>query len=165
MVGGINLTLLQALGAGAPTLALDTPFNREVIGRGEQPYPRDPQELAGRIGAIMADRARQLDWARHGRVSVTSCFQWSDVSDAYEQALRDAVRKCPGQLSGGPTHHDAPRRMIRFGRYPRKNRPGREFCAGRFQCIHLRKSQARSVARTSVRGLLNGIMRATEPAT
>ena len=30
-VGGTNPALFQALGAGAPTLALDTPFNREVV--------------------------------------------------------------------------------------------------------------------------------------
>ena len=40
-VGGTNPALLQALGAGSPTLALDTPFNREVLRRDDQLYPQD----------------------------------------------------------------------------------------------------------------------------
>lgn len=46
-VGGTNPALLQALGAGAPTIALDTVFNREVLGEGPWLYPLgEPEVLA-----------------------------------------------------------------------------------------------------------------------
>jgi glycosyltransferase involved in cell wall biosynthesis len=90
-VGGTNPALLQALGLGAPTLALDTPFNREVIRREEQLYPHDPQVLADRIGAILDNPARQNEWASHGRETVAARYCWGAVCDSYERALHDAA--------------------------------------------------------------------------
>src|ERR1700722_1129064 len=52
-VGGTNPALLQALGAGAPTLALNTPFNAEVLPYPDQLFPHDPEALADRVRAAM----------------------------------------------------------------------------------------------------------------
>ena len=48
-VGGTNPSLLQAMGAGAPTLALDTPFNAEVLPYAEHLFPDEAGSLAARI--------------------------------------------------------------------------------------------------------------------
>jgi len=89
-VGGTNPALLQALGAGAPTLALDTEFNREVIEREEQLFPKDPVALAERIEKLLGDPVSQDRFAAHGRTVVAERYAWEDVSNAYLDALEDA---------------------------------------------------------------------------
>ena len=56
-VGGTNPALLQALGAGAPTLALDTPFNREVLGdeADDQLFPGSADKLAELMLRLVED--------------------------------------------------------------------------------------------------------------
>jgi len=90
-VGGTNPALLQALGAGAPTLALDTPFNREVIAREEQLFPHDSGQLAVRIDQVLGDNALQRCWAKCGRETVAARYTWQSVCDDYLDALRHAI--------------------------------------------------------------------------
>jgi glycosyltransferase involved in cell wall biosynthesis len=87
-VGGTNPALLQALGAGAPTLALSTVFNREVLGEGEQLFPNDPHKLAGMIAHVLADERLRAQMAVHGRHTVAERYDWSDVAERYLAALR-----------------------------------------------------------------------------
>jgi glycosyltransferase involved in cell wall biosynthesis len=103
-VGGTNPALLQALGAGAPTLALDTPFNREVIVHEDQFYPHDAASLACRMEEVLASDATQRAWASRGKLTIHSRFQWQCVCDAYECALRDAI-----EISA---HHSSIRRLL-----------------------------------------------------
>jgi len=95
-VGGTNPALLQALGAGAPTLALDTPFNREVIAREEQLFPFDADALAHRIDRVLIDDKTQRLWAERGQATVASRYTWPSVCDAYIEALRDAIAHSSG---------------------------------------------------------------------
>ncbi len=90
-VGGTNPALLQALAAGAPTLALNTPFNREVILHEDQLFPADPAALATRLQSLLADDVAQSRWASRGRQTINARYQWPAVCDAYESALRDAI--------------------------------------------------------------------------
>ncbi|MFZ1925289.1 MAG: DUF1972 domain-containing protein [Solirubrobacteraceae bacterium] len=89
-VGGTNPALLQALGAGAPTLALDTEFNQEVVERGEQLFPPEAATLASQLATTLGDPTIQSRFARHGREVVGRRYAWADVSSAYLAALEDA---------------------------------------------------------------------------
>jgi len=89
-VGGTNPSLLQALGYGSPTLALDTRFNREVIGRDDQLFPPDAQILSRSIETILSDPSRRAEWARRGRDIVRSKYSWDDVCARYLTALEVA---------------------------------------------------------------------------
>ncbi len=86
-VGGTNPALLQALGAGAPTLALDTPFNREVIRYSDQLFELDPARLANRIRAVLASTAMQEEMAAKGRNVIRQSYLWDDVCKAYMDTL------------------------------------------------------------------------------
>lgn len=88
-VGGTNPALLQALGAGAPTLALDTAFNREVLGGGDQTVPADPAVLATRIEALMADPVQRAALSASGRATISERYQWADVCRGYADLLRE----------------------------------------------------------------------------
>jgi glycosyltransferase involved in cell wall biosynthesis len=86
-VGGTNPALLQALGAGAPTLALDTPFNAEVLPYPEHRFPRDARALAGRIQSIMASQSLREEMAQRGRAIIRERYSWDDVCQAYTETL------------------------------------------------------------------------------
>jgi glycosyltransferase involved in cell wall biosynthesis len=89
-VGGTNPALLQALGAGAPTLALDTVFNQEVVEREEQLFPPDATALASRLVTILRDPNIRNRFVEHGRTVVGERYAWADVSRSYMAALEDA---------------------------------------------------------------------------
>jgi glycosyltransferase involved in cell wall biosynthesis len=101
-VGGTNPALLQALGAGAPTLALDTPFNREVLCRPDQLFPRDPAYLAGGIAELLSNHSLQSVFAAHGRQRVSDAYRWETVADDYLAALL-AARGARQRISPEPT--------------------------------------------------------------
>jgi glycosyltransferase involved in cell wall biosynthesis len=86
-VGGTNPSLLQALGAGAPTLALDTPFNREVIDSHEQLFAPDASDLQAKLGRLLDSPAAQHRFGRRGQAVIAERYRWQDVSNAYLDAL------------------------------------------------------------------------------
>jgi len=92
-VGGTNPALLQALGAGAPTLALDTPFNREVLAADDQLFPQDPGELARRISGSFSDPGVRNSWSRAGQETIRARYSWKDVSERYLRALELACER------------------------------------------------------------------------
>lgn len=85
-VGGTNPSLLRAIGAGAPTIAYDVVFNREVLGKAGA-YFETEDDLARRLedaeavaddGALReSTRSRALD------------YDWDDVADRYEALCHD----------------------------------------------------------------------------
>ena len=96
-VGGTNPALLQALGAGAPTLALSTEFNREVIGREDQLFPKQAAALAQKLTSLLADPASQDCLAARGRAIVAERYMWEDVYTAYLDALEEARSRRAGR--------------------------------------------------------------------
>ena len=86
-VGGTNPALLQALGAGAPTLALDTPFNAEVLPYPEHRFPRDARVLADRIQSVVSSQALREEMAKRGRSIIGERYSWDDVCRAYMEML------------------------------------------------------------------------------
>jgi glycosyltransferase involved in cell wall biosynthesis len=86
-VGGTNPALLQALGAGAPTLALDTPFNAEVLPYSEHRFPQKVQVLAEQIQAVVASPSLQEEMAQRGRSVISERYSWDDVCHAYMEML------------------------------------------------------------------------------
>lgn len=91
--GGTNPALLQALGAGAPTLALATKFNSEVIGEDTQLFSKDATHLAKMIDSLLRDGSRRAQMAEHGRRRVAERYAWPDVINRYFDALQSAYRR------------------------------------------------------------------------
>lgn len=86
-VGGTNPAVLQALGAGAPTIALDTPFNAEVLPFPEHRFPQDAGVLAERIRSVMTSPSLQEEMAQRGRSIIRDRYSWDDVCRAYMDVL------------------------------------------------------------------------------
>lgn len=90
-VGGTNPSLLRAMGAGAPVIAWDVGFNREVLGDTGVFFSR-PGDLSPLIEAAEAD-SRSAERGAAGRERVASCYQWDDVAVGYESLCRDLLQR------------------------------------------------------------------------
>ncbi len=101
-VGGTNPSLLRAMGAGAPVLAFDCEFNREVTAQ-RALFWRDADSLAAILDEVaegeIDEELTQLSEA--GRERIAEHYQWESVTDAYEaMVLRlNAGRRRTGRRS------------------------------------------------------------------
>lgn len=91
-VGGTNPSLLRAMGAGAPVVAWDVVFNREVAGAAGR-YVSGPADVAAQILVSESDvssaRARGIE----GQVDVTCRYCWDEVALGYESLAEELVRR------------------------------------------------------------------------
>lgn len=89
-VGGTNPALVEAMGLGSFILALDTPYNREVLddaglffGKSVESFVRTVMQ-AEALGAstVQQHRRRAVDRVR-------THYNWERIADAYETLLQD----------------------------------------------------------------------------
>ena len=81
-VGGTNPSLLRAMGAAAPVIAYDVPFNQEVA-RANGRYFLRPDDVARECELAESDMAAAIARGRTGRIDVIERYQWDQVADAY----------------------------------------------------------------------------------
>lgn len=88
--GGINPSLLKALGYGNLILALNTPFNSEVLAAGKHGllYDKNADSLAAQIKAIEADPARAEKFRAQAPERINERFTWEQITDEYEALFR-----------------------------------------------------------------------------
>jgi len=100
-VGGTNPGLLQALAHGAPTQALDTVYNREVLLHESFLFEPEVTHLASRLHDLAKAPDVRTALRLRGRARVQAAYVWSDVLDAYEDVLMQAVAAGPGGRASG----------------------------------------------------------------
>ena len=88
-VGGTNPSLLRAMGAGAPTIAYDVNFNREVLGP-EGWFFTSAGDLGRLVGAAESTVQERRDRGRRLRERAAATYQWLEVAHGYE-ALAKAL--------------------------------------------------------------------------
>lgn len=91
-VGGTNPTLLRAMGAGAPVLAFDVVFNREVLGDTGL-FFGDADALACLIDQQEAAGEARVERGRRGRDRAAELYDWDDVTHGYERLCQSLVRQ------------------------------------------------------------------------
>lgn len=91
-VGGTNPSLLRAMGAGAPVLAFDVAFNREVLGDAGT-YFSDPTELAGLVEQVETTSAAAQRLGQAARDRAGRLYRWSAVAEGYEELCRSLARE------------------------------------------------------------------------
>jgi glycosyltransferase involved in cell wall biosynthesis len=94
-VGGTNPSLLRAMGAGAPTIAWDVNFNREVLGPAGQ-FFAGSADLATLIEQVEADPMTAGGRGTLGQERAATLYRWDDVALKYEALCRDLMT---GRLS------------------------------------------------------------------
>jgi glycosyltransferase involved in cell wall biosynthesis len=91
-VGGTNPALVQAMAAGAPILARDTIYNREVLGPRGRFVSAEPGAIAGTIARMMEGRSELDEAARESCRRAEEHYSWTRVCDDYERALRALIK-------------------------------------------------------------------------
>ena len=86
-VGGTNPALVQAMACGAPTVARDTKFNREVLGDAGVFTPADPGSIAEALIDVMGSEDARLRLGRSAMLRQQEQFTWTGVCEAYENEL------------------------------------------------------------------------------
>lgn len=98
--GGTNPALLKALGFGNCILALDTPFNREVLDGPQGAdarygilYRKDVDELAAKIQMVEDHPELQAAYARRAPERIRERYTWEHITDQYEKLFRRMTGK------------------------------------------------------------------------
>jgi glycosyltransferase involved in cell wall biosynthesis len=102
-VGGTNPALVQAMASGAPTVALDTPYNREVLQHHGVFVGRDPEQIAVAIDTLLLDRSEQDRLSDGARARAGIAYTWAEVCADYERALRGLI---PSTARAGESQGD-----------------------------------------------------------
>lgn len=90
-VGGTNPALVQAMMCGAPTVARDTAYNREVLGGAGQFIEPVPDAIASNIVALLSDRAEQDRLSILATQRAVEHYTWENVCEAYQASLLAAI--------------------------------------------------------------------------
>ncbi|MBT1668711.1 glycosyltransferase [Curtobacterium flaccumfaciens pv. flaccumfaciens] len=93
-VGGTNPALVQAMALGAPTVALDTVYNREVLGPDHTAFvAAEPSGIASAISTVLHDPEEQERMSALAAERARARYSWQSVSAGYEAALRQLLVK------------------------------------------------------------------------
>ncbi len=90
-VGGTNPALVQAMASGAPTIARDTVFNREVLQDSGLFVRPEPREIAAATRLLMSSPALQNSLGTKAKTRACGTFSWDSICSAYEDALLEAT--------------------------------------------------------------------------
>ncbi|HET9453929.1 MAG TPA: glycosyltransferase [Gemmatimonadaceae bacterium] len=90
-VGGTNPALLNAMGYGSCILALDTVFNREVLGGTGLLFPADPTALAAMLQSLEQDPARAAAMREPPRARVRAEYSWEKITRQYEELFLEVA--------------------------------------------------------------------------
>ncbi|MDZ4045551.1 MAG: glycosyltransferase [Rhodoglobus sp.] len=90
-VGGTNPALVQAMVCGAPIVARDTVYNREVLGDAGVFTNPEPTQIAEALQSVLASPRQQSEFSERGRERARNVYNDAAVNRAYEAALRAAA--------------------------------------------------------------------------
>ena len=85
-VGGTNPALLKALGFGNSILALDVPFNKEVVAKGAILYEKRVDDLRRKMDYLLKNPEVVTEYRKKARERARD-YNWDDVASAYEKVL------------------------------------------------------------------------------
>ncbi|PIP16283.1 MAG: hypothetical protein COX46_03210, partial [bacterium (Candidatus Ratteibacteria) CG23_combo_of_CG06-09_8_20_14_all_48_7] len=88
-VGGTNPALLQAMGAGRCVLALDVPFNREVVEGAGMLFTKKGDDLAEKVRYLLANPEVVRYYQALALERVKEFYTWEKVVDDYERLINN----------------------------------------------------------------------------
>jgi glycosyltransferase involved in cell wall biosynthesis len=93
-VGGTNPALVQAMACGAPIVARDTVYNREVLYGTEALFVApEADEIMNGLSRMMESFELQDLVAKKGRARADGDYSWKSVCDRYDETVFSHLRK------------------------------------------------------------------------
>lgn len=90
-VGGTNPALVQAMACGAPTVARNTGYNREVLDDAGVYVAPDSLEITAALESVLSDEALQDRLSSAAIARQQQVYTWEEVCKKYAQALEAAL--------------------------------------------------------------------------
>lgn len=90
-VGGTNPALVQAMACGAPIVARDTVFNREVLGDSGAFASPEPSSIHRRITTVLRNAEERASLSQDARARGEQHYSWERVLADYEGQLSAAL--------------------------------------------------------------------------
>ena len=90
-VGGTNPALVQAMSCGAPIIARDTGYNREVLGDAGLYVEPDGDAIAAAVMMLMARAELQETLGSRAQIRANESYSWERICADYESCLSRAV--------------------------------------------------------------------------
>lgn len=88
---GFGLPLLEAMAAGCPVLALDTPINKEIAGDAASLLPNDADKWAEACKSVMKSESRRAEMKDAGFQNLTR-FSWDRTGACYREIFNEVMR-------------------------------------------------------------------------
>lgn len=90
-VGGTNPALIQAMANGAPVVARDTVYNREVIGEAGAFCSPEPSSIEAAVRHVMDSASEQDRLSNLSLSRVNDGYTWEAVCSAYNRELQAQI--------------------------------------------------------------------------
>ena len=90
-VGGTNPALVQAMACGAPIVARDTVYNREVLADTALFCSPDPHSIVQSVHHLMNDKDGGTVLGDRAKVRAEEDYSWRDVCRSYDSALEQTL--------------------------------------------------------------------------
>lgn len=97
-VGGTNPALVQAMAVGAPTLARDTVYNREVLQDAGEFTKPEAGEIVRNVRALLQDPQRQDELSQRAVKRAAKEYSWDSICSKYEQSLLSLVTSATSKI-------------------------------------------------------------------
>ena len=91
-LGGTNPSLVKALGYGNCIVALNTPFNREVLDGHALMFERDVEDLRSQLQSVEDDPGMAAEYRRHAPERIREAYTWDHITDQYENFFHQLVQ-------------------------------------------------------------------------
>ena len=88
-VGGTNPALVQAMACGAPTVARDTRYTREVLADAGVFVPANGTAIANELTALLGNPREQCRLGARAQERALAEYSWQGVCEKYQRALAD----------------------------------------------------------------------------
>ena len=91
-VGGTNPALVQAMSSGAPIIAIDTIFNREVLENTGIFVQNCPVSIAKEINSLFVDIKKRETLSTNARLRASQNYTWESVNSRYFEIINSAIQ-------------------------------------------------------------------------
>lgn len=91
-LGGTNPSLVKALGYGNCIVALNTPFNREVLNGYGIMFERSVDDLRRQMQTVEDDPGMAEEFREHAPDRIREAYTWDHITDQYEEFFHKLVQ-------------------------------------------------------------------------